>query len=372
MKVRDILVEHKQGYYKPGEFETGDIHLVRISDITNEAHIDENTTPMVNVDQAVLENFDVKKNDFLFARTGGAGRFALIKDDVRGIFASYLIRFRFMPEYDPSFLRYYFLSDSFQSELKSTIHGGVNQNIHAENIKDCSVPIFSLPEQQRIVSMLDEAFESIAQAKSNAERNLVNARELFDSVVEEIFNDGEYWEEKLLGEVCSEIFAGGDVPKDRLSKTKTAKYTIPIFANGEKNKGLYGYTNLARVTVPSVTVSARGTIGYSEIRKEPFYPAVRLIVITPNLDVLDLSFLQFAIKNIDFKHSGVSIPQLTVPMIKEYSIPLPPLPEQRTIVGRLEALSTETKRLEGIYQRKVESLEELKKSVLQKAFAGEL
>jgi type I restriction enzyme, S subunit len=233
MKVRDILVEHKQGYYKPGEFETGDIHLVRISDITNEAYINENTTPMINVNQDVLANFDVKKNDFLFARTGGAGRFALVRDDIRGIFASYLIRFRFMPEYDPSFLRYYFLSSSFQFELKSTIHGGVNQNIHAENIKDCSVPIFSLPEQQRIVSVLDEVFASIAGAKANAERNLVNARELFEVVAREIFEiRGDDWDEEKVNEVC-ELKSGTTIPTSL-----------------ERNKGDVLYTKIADMNLP--------------------------------------------------------------------------------------------------------------------------
>ena len=106
------------------------------------------------------------------------------------------------------------------------------------------------------------------------------------------------WEIKRLDEVCDEVFAGGDVPKNSFSKTKTDKYSIPIFSNGEKNKGLYGYTNVARVTIPSITISARGTIGYSEIREESFYPAIRLIVVSPNKDILNLPFLQYAIQGI--------------------------------------------------------------------------
>ncbi len=123
MRVREILIEHKQGYYKPGEFEKGKVHFVRISDIRDDAFLDESTTPMVHLESDVINNFRLKKNDFLFARTGGAGRFCLIKEDVHGIFASYLIRFRFNNNYDPNFLRYFFLSDSFQFELKSKIHG---------------------------------------------------------------------------------------------------------------------------------------------------------------------------------------------------------------------------------------------------------
>src|SRR4051812_11111246 len=101
MKIKDIISDHKQGYYKPGKFESGNIHFVRISDITDDASVDESSTPMINVDANVLNGFSIKKNDFLFARTGGAGRFALISKNLHGIYASYLIRFRFKEEHSP-------------------------------------------------------------------------------------------------------------------------------------------------------------------------------------------------------------------------------------------------------------------------------
>jgi restriction endonuclease S subunit len=146
----------------------------------------------------------------------------------------------------------------------------------------------------------------------------------------------EGWEIKKLSEVC-ELFAGGDVPKEDFSKFKTEKHQVPIFANGEKNDGLYGYTSIAKITKPSITVSARGTIGFSVKRLESFYPIVRLITITPkDLRLLDLTFLDYSIKGIDFKHSGSSIPQLTIPMIRDYEFPLPPLPEQQRIVAILD------------------------------------
>lgn len=145
----------------------------------------------------------------------------------------------------------------------------------------------------------------------------------------------EGWEERTLEEI-SKIFAGGDVDKNRLSKCKTETYNVPIFTNGEKNKGLYGYTDVAKVLEPSITISARGTIGYTEIRKEPFYPAIRLIVVTPKIDLAEISYLKYAIETLTIDHSGVSIPQLTVPMIKSYKVPLPPLEEQKRIVAILD------------------------------------
>ena len=89
------------------------------------------------------------------------------------------------------------------------------------------------------------------------------------------------WEIKKLREVCEKIFAGVDKPKN-VSKFKTENLTVPIFANGEKNKGLYGFTDFAKVEKPSITISGRGTIGYSEIRLKPFVPIVRLITLLPN------------------------------------------------------------------------------------------
>jgi type I restriction enzyme S subunit len=144
------------------------------------------------------------------------------------------------------------------------------------------------------------------------------------------------WATKKLGDVC-ELSAGGDVPKGNFSEIKTDYYQIPIYANGEKNEGFYGYTSKAKVTKPSITVSGRGTIGYTVKRLEPFFPIVRLIVVTPiNLEELSLDYLDYAIRKIDFKHSGSSIPQLTVPMIRDYEIPIPPLPEQQRIVSILD------------------------------------
>lgn len=141
-----------------------------------------------------------------------------------------------------------------------------------------------------------------------------------------------------IADVCKEIFAGGDVPKSALSYEKTAEYNVPIFSNGEKNYGLYGYTNNARVKEPSITVSARGTIGYTAIRTEPFVPVVRLITLTPKSEVIDLDYLFYATQNYKFEGSGTSIPQLTVPMLKKYKFQLPEMSHQKAIAVKFEKL----------------------------------
>jgi len=177
------------------------------------------------------------------------------------------------------------------------------------------------------------------------------------------------WEVKKLSEVCDAIFAGGDVPKDRLSKFKTDKYNVPIYANGEKNKGLYGYTDIARVNTPSMTVSARGTIGYSEIRYEPFLPVVRLIVLTPNVEQVGLEYLKYILSGMEFVNSGSSIPQLTVPMIKTYECNVPPLPEQKRIVALLDTVFADLEQARAKTEKNLKNSRELFDSYLQQVFS---
>ncbi|SOD14330.1 restriction endonuclease subunit S [Pedobacter xixiisoli] len=176
------------------------------------------------------------------------------------------------------------------------------------------------------------------------------------------------WEIRKLEEIC-ELSAGGDVPKDNFSETQTEKYQIPIYANGEKNNGLYGYTNTAKVLKPSITVSARGTIGFAVKRIKPFFPIVRLIVVTPNdLKELSLDYLDYALRKIDFKHSGSSIPQLTVPMIRDYEIPLPEIAEQKLIVSILDEAFAVIAKAKANAEKNLKNAKELFESYLQGVF----
>ncbi len=244
---------------------------------------------------------------------------------------------------------------------------------HYKLLKELAIVYPDRTEQQRIVAILDEAFEGIATATANAEQNLQNARALFESHLQAVFTQrGQEWVETQLDSCCDQIFAGGDVPKGRVSQQRTPKYSVPIYSNGEKDDGLYGFTDVARVTKPSVTISARGTIGFTAIRTEPFLPVVRLIVLTPKEKTIGLSFLYYALEGIDFENTGTSIPQLTVPNIRERKIYLPPISQQRSVVAKLDSLRKETQRLESVYQQKLTALTELKKSILNQAFSGQL
>ncbi len=142
-----------------------------------------------------------------------------------------------------------------------------------------------------------------------------------------------------LEEVCKRIYAGGDVPKDRYSEVITDEYSIPIYANAEKDEGLYGYTDEARERELSITVAARGTIGYTAIRRTPFLPVVRLITVVPDLSKVSERYLFYALKNCKPQSSGTSIPQLTVPDIKKNRINLLDINEQELIADRLDKLN---------------------------------
>lgn len=272
-----------------------------------------------------------------------------------------------LKEIDPDYLKFYFLSDNFNKQKNKLCSGSTQKAINNSSIKKISVPLPPLPVQKRIVSILEKA-ERLKERrkKANDETN-----KIIQSVFYEMFGKGDDFKNVELGDkkICEKIFAGGDVPKNNFSKEKTNQYKIPIFTNGEKNKGLYGYTDNAKVTKSSITISARGTIGYTEIRNENFYPAIRLIVIIPNEDFLNLYYLKSVIDNlINFNLSGTSIHQLTVPMIKRYKIPLPPLQLQlkfASVVKKIESMKERQK-------KSTEDINQLFDALMSKAFKGEL
>ena len=231
-----------------------------------------------------------------------------------------------------------------------------------------------LSEQQQIVEKLDTAFDLIDRAKANIEKNIQNAKELFQSKLNQVFSEkGEGWEEKKIEEVCESIVAGGDAPKNNFSAERNDKFSIPIYANAVKLNGLYGYTKSPKVTKPSLTIAARGSgTGFTCIRDEPFFPIVRLLVLTPN-DKINLRFLKLSVDNQVIKSSGSAIPQFTVPMLKKINLSYPiKLSEQQRIIGEIDQISAQTELLQQKYKQKLANLEELKKSILEKAFKGEL
>ncbi len=240
----------------------------------------------------------------------------------------------------------------------------------------------NIKEQERIVGILDESFTKIDESIKILEQDLLNLDELMQSALQKAFNPlkdnakenyklPQGWEWKSLEEISENISAGGDKPKN-CTESKTAKNQIPVYANGVNNNGLVGYTDKATIIKPSLTISARGTIGFVCIRKEPYFPIVRLISLIPCENILYLHYLYFCLNFFIAKGEGSSIPQLTIPKFKSLQIPLPPLKEQEQIASHLDELSSHVKNLKQNYQAQIKDLQELKKSLLDKAFKGNL
>jgi type I restriction enzyme S subunit len=134
------------------------------------------------------------------------------------------------------------------------------------------------------------------------------------------------------------ILVGGDLP-DSYSTEKTNLLKIPVYANGEKENGLYGYTDIPEVTEPAVTISARGSkVGFAALRKEPFLPIVRLISLIPYKERLDVNFLFYNLKLNRQTGIGSGQPQITIPDISNRTISVPPLYTQQKIASVLSAL----------------------------------
>ena len=217
----------------------------------------------------------------------------------------------------------------------------------------------SVEKQNKIIKILDAISEIITHDKKKIEEldNLIKARFV------EMFGDKDF-EKKPFKDVCEELFAGGDVKRDRTVKDADSNHSYPVFTNGEKDGGLYGYTDVARVTKPSITISGRGTIGFCLVRAEPFYPAIRLIVAIPKENLVTPSYLKYFIDSKDYSGRGASIPQLTIPMIKDEPVPIPPIKIQK----EFESIVTQVDKSKFAVQKSLEKTQLLFDSLMQEYF----
>ncbi|EAC1440233.1 restriction endonuclease subunit S [Campylobacter coli] len=332
-----------------------------------------------------LEAFKATEGDLLISCSGTLGKIVeLPKDTEMGIINQALLKIRLNNiKILNSYFIYYFNSPIMQEKILESTLGSAIKNIASVKIlKQIEIPLPPLKEQERIVGILDESFAKIDESIKILEQDLLNLDELMQSALQKAFNPlkdnakenyklPQSWEWKSLEEISENISAGGDKPKN-CTESKTAKNQIPVYANGVNNNGLVGYTDKATIIKPSLTISARGTIGFVCIRKEPYFPIVRLISLIPCENILCLHYLYFCLNFFIAKGEGSSIPQLTIPKFKSLQIPLPPLKEQEQITSHLDELSSHVKNLKQNYQAQIKDLQELKNSLLDKAFKGNL
>jgi type I restriction enzyme S subunit len=244
-------------------------------------------------------------------------------------------------------------------------YGSATNFIKIGNFKDYEVHFPSLSEQKQIVAILDQAFEAIEKAKENTEQNLKNAKEIFESYLQGVFeNKGDDWEEKKLGEVC-EIRSGRNQ-----KEVEDPKGLYPILGSAGK---IMGYANKFICEEGTTIIGRKGTIDKPIFIEEKFWNVDTAFGLHA-LKELDKRFLFYFCKSYDFtkQDKGSGRPSLVKSDLLQINVPFPPLSKQQSIVRQLDALRAETQKLEAIYTQKLSDLEELKKSLLQKAFAGEL
>ncbi|MDY0016385.1 MAG: restriction endonuclease subunit S [Candidatus Delongbacteria bacterium] len=279
------------------------------------------------------------------------------------------------------------------SDLRVYVTGLTVPKLNQEKMKSIEIPIPPLAEQKRIVAKLDEAFSAILTAKENAEKNLKNAKELFESYLNNIFEEkGKDWEEKKLGEVA-EIKNGYSFTskefssKNELKSVKITNVGVKEFIidteNNVPSKYKTGYENY-QVKVGEIVIALTRTIisaglkvaivpkDYDAALINQRVSAISSTKYTSNMFLYNYLCTEHVLKYVKKKVNTLMQPNLSVNDLRNTPIPLPPLKEQQRIVSKLDALSEQTKKLEAVYAKKIADLDELKKSILQKAFRGEL
>lgn len=225
----------------------------------------------------------------------------------------------------------------------------------------------SLIEQQKIVEKLDTAFELIAQAKANIEKNIQNAKELFQSKLNDVFSQkGKGWEETNFGDVCD--FINGRNQKEVISEF--GEY--PIYGSAGNIMGL---ATKYLCNGGTVIIGRKGNISKPIFVNHKFWNVDTAFGIYPKKGLITDKFNYYLCKNIDFAsyNKGTTIPSLVKTDLQKIKVNFPKsLETQQKIVEKLDQLSAQTEMLQEKYAQKLANLEELKKSILEIAFKGEL
>lgn len=265
-------------------------------------------------------------------------------------------------------------------DLSNAITGAAQPQITRQSLSQVKISYpKSLTEQRRIVAILDEAFAAIDKAKANTEQNLRNARELFESYLQGVFEKrSNNWDKKLLSQVCK--FRNGAAHEQHIDDN--GKYILInskfISTDGKKFKrtnSLLAPLSVNDIAFVMSDVPNGKALGKCFlVRDNGIYTlnqrigAIQSEVLIPEFLVYQLNrnkhFLSF--------DNGENQTNLRKDDILKCPLWLPPRDEQQAIVFQLDKLRFETQKLELLYTKKLEDLEELKKSVLQKAFSGEI
>jgi type I restriction enzyme S subunit len=289
------------------------------------------------------------------------------------------------PFLDHRFMYYWLFAEEFMGQMEALQKGASYPAVTDKEVRDQAIPFPSLPEQQRIVTLLDEAFDGIATARANAEQNLQSARALFESHLQSVFTQqGDGWISTTIGNSC-------------ILKSGT---TVPVSI--EKSSGDIPYVKVAEMTLPDnqdgITTSIR-FLNRADVKAGWLIPAgavifpkrggailtnkkrLALVDMCADLNIMSViptakltpEFLYFYFLTVDMRKlgTGSSIPQINNYDIAPLEIAFPDSTrKQAEIADSIRSLESECQALESIYHRKIAALDDLKKSLLHQAFAG--
>lgn len=383
-------------YSKKDEVDFSDNIVLRSNNIDLKSSLlDLSDLRYINNKIIIPDNKRVRIGSIIICTANGSknhlGKIALIDDDYEYAFGGFMGQLTPKECIDSKYF-FYNLNSSFYKDHLEKISSGANiNNLKFSDLKDLEIPLPPLSEQHHIVKILDEVFVDVAKAKENAEKNLQNAKELFESYLQSVFaNPGKDWEEKKLGDVCDFVRGpfGGSLKKNIFKKEGYVVYEQQHAIYNQFTKVRYfidekKFNEMKRFELKpgDLIMSCSGTMGKIAIAPDDIKKGIinqALLKLSPSKNVLNV-FLKYWMESGVFQDDlnkytkGAAIKNVvSVKILKEIRLFVPKIQQQKSIVAKLDALSAETKKLEAIYKQKLADLEELKKSVLKKAFNGEL
>ena len=331
------------------------------------------------------------ENDVLLAKITPCfenGKLGIAKGLTNGIGfgSSEFIVFRTLDRLLPEYLYYYLLRPSFREAGQSVMTGAVgHKRVPKDFIEDTEIPLPSISEQKRIVAILDQAFADIDKARALTEQNLKNARELFESYLQQVFSKrGEGWVISKLSDVASVIdslhktpkYSDQGYPMVRVTDVKSGP--LDLSETKRVSKEVYEeFSKKYKAKIGDIVFSRVGSYGRSSIvtTEEPFCLGQNTVFLAPSFNGQYFYYFlnsRYAKRQIDKLVAGTTQPTVSLKSIKAIEVPIPPKVEQLRVVEKLDEMYAETSKLERIYESKITATELLKKSLLQKAFSGEL
>ena len=377
-------------YSKRDEVDFSNNVVLRANNVGMDSTLNFSELKYINDKIKINEDKKVKKDSLIICTASGSkshlGKVALINDNYGYAFGGFMGQITPKKDLNSKYLFYNLISDEYKDYINK-LSSGVNiNNLRFDSLGEFQIPLPPFPEQHRIVKILDEVFEKVAKAKENSERNLQNTKELFESYLQSVFaNQGKDWEEKRLGDAYDVRDGTHDSPRYQkegyaLITSKNLKRDELDYKNIKyiSEKDYKKVNERSKVHKSDILFAMIGTIGNPVVVEvEPNFAIknVALFKIPKEQNSYFLKYFldsKFVIDKMMREAKGTTQKFVGLGYLRDFKIQLPKLTEQKSIVVKLDALSAETKKLEAIYKQKLADLEELKKSVLKKAFSGGL